>query len=1274
MNNQEVVALLQECKRTLDAPPSEPSEEDKTEYQQCEASLSADLRTLLEQAKEMKWPFVPERWQYKQEVCPEDKTNLKDIISEKLPDLLVFLKASVSVGDYASAAATVFLIDRFLYWVDASSKLLQVAKGLHKRRLEIPIAPQVVVRQARVSVNSGKLLKAEYILSSLINNSGATGTWVYEKKSDQTLVRAVSVQIRGQILQKLGLWYEAAELIWASIVGFYELPHPDKKGISTSLGILADVLVSMSDDDYNRFKDDPQTDLILVEEYTDRLLSAAEAGKLAAVLSQYTPLFVLTNLNIYGTCLLSYSFKRERTEEERQFYLSQAKEAFEIGLLTKRRGELITSKQELHGFVKAAFSLTTVHNWLTDKSENLKEARQLCKEAMKRLYLYSTQTLEALAQEIMELISQVKVHLQIKDLCNSDVKSYVPDHYKHYWDKPIVKGRMTFDKVLERHAQYHTTICTVFERTCRRQLNSKEISAHSCITAFKTETKEFDTADAKVSTFHPGGQDLLQHPLPKESTMRKNNDASQSRNNELLSAGKPEKENVDLPKNSRIPHDCLKNDPPHVLIDAETELDDVTSEGKGSTNKGCTGCLNDSHGSSSSLKSWFKASGSRSSGSWEEVISNKDHGLPGVGRKPHLFTVDTECSTILTDEVREHQQTDHNMDSKDGHLNNVALQSIIPPVQQLSLQYTQIQDSSTASNINCTPDSMRKKNPPSSSSGEHRLCEMVDPDEETADDTEEDNKTGSYIRTTGHDQNPYSPSDPTYRTRCQTSRTHSDSENIRKITSLPSGESGSFEMVDSDAETVDDVHDDMNKMLPATSQCGYVKSSCFQPDSNAMKPTSIGSNNSASFAKKRLSLSEENGSFEMIEVDPTAETVGDTEDSNNLPEGISAMVHKHPDESKKKEAHNHDATLRKNSSAQGSLSNKESDKGCDKVSPTEGESEDDRLSNQFLNSSLNSSTSFRLWYKSPFFSSNCSDLNYVSPSVSSSSSSFVFLSRNNQTIERRVITDEDYKMLFAGVSHEWLIERITGTGVFYPQKLKDTCSALLFKYSKKTNTWTAQETLVYIGKPLDVDKIGAQRIALEMRFLHQEEILGRYVGKQYKRTKELTYHFNDVERQMTAQYYVTEFNKRLYEQQVPTQIYYIPASVLLLLEDKQIVGCVSVEPYMLGEFIKLTNNTKTVRKEYEATMYGLAFGHFTYEFSNQEEIVVDLQGWITGDGKGLIYLTDPQIHSVKKKRGGSNFADKGIRYFLNCQHRECNEICRILTLKIPVREQLEDVL
>lgn len=37
----------------------------------------------------MKWPFVPEKWQYKQAMSPEDKTNLQDMIGARLQQLLV---------------------------------------------------------------------------------------------------------------------------------------------------------------------------------------------------------------------------------------------------------------------------------------------------------------------------------------------------------------------------------------------------------------------------------------------------------------------------------------------------------------------------------------------------------------------------------------------------------------------------------------------------------------------------------------------------------------------------------------------------------------------------------------------------------------------------------------------------------------------------------------------------------------------------------------------------------------------------------------------------------------------------------------------------------------------------------------------------------------------------------------------------------------------------------------------------------------------------------
>lgn len=46
--------------------------------------------------------------------------------------------------------------------------------------------------------------------------------------------------------------------------------------------------------------------------------------------------------------------------------------------------------------------------------------------------------------------------------------------------------------------------------------------------------------------------------------------------------------------------------------------------------------------------------------------------------------------------------------------------------------------------------------------------------------------------------------------------------------------------------------------------------------------------------------------------------------------------------------------------------------------------------------------------------------------------------------------------------------------------------------------------------------------------------------------KEIQFHLKDVERQMTAQYYVTEFNKSLYDKEVMAQIFFIPSEALLV--------------------------------------------------------------------------------------------------------------------------------
>uniref|UniRef100_A0A8C3STP4 Alpha kinase 1 n=1 Tax=Chelydra serpentina TaxID=8475 RepID=A0A8C3STP4_CHESE len=1208
MNNQKVATLLQECKQALDVlstKMSDASEEDKRENQQCKASLPDDLRTLIEEAKEMKWPFVPEKWQYKQAIGPEDKTNLQDMISARLHELLVYLKASIMVKDCATAAAIVFLIDRFLYWVDASSKLLRIAKGLHKLQPATPIAPQVVIRLARISVNSGKLSKAEYILSSLINDNGATGVWLYDKESDQILVQSVCIQIRGQILQKLGMWYEAAELIWASIVGYFKLPQPDKKGIATSLCILADIFVSMSEKDYNSFKNNSQVDLSLLQEFDHRLLSAAEACKLAAAFSQYTPLFVLTAVNIRGTCLLSYSYSTECPPEKRKFYLSEAKESFEIGLLTKKENDPVTSRQELHSFIKAAFCLTTVHQRLYGQSERLCTVRQLCSEAMEKLYTYSTspftedQDKETLAKEIMSLIMSVKEHLDVQSFPNSDARSYVPDSYKGGVEKPILRGEVNFEKILELHSQHHRSVSEVFESTCRSQeTRHREAKMGACITALKTETKNVDTMCTTKEKLCRG-KDIAKISASQNAR----------RSCERLSG--------------QTRRGWVNSNAVNISLEEEMEskpLDKVTNDEDGIFSN-----FPSRSQTTSSLKSWSKLSKSSSSASWEELDCNASNKLPRDWQPREKGSVDEQCCTASTESTEENGQA--------GSLHSLSFQT-----HHLSLQESQGGCSGPSQHSLKKDMLFASRLADASSASKEGLLQGTEPERDASkQNTGDANSTDFSV-----------VHSPTQRSIVEGNVI--DAKRYKRISEPLSR--NNYVWIDPEGDTVDNTED-----LSVEPHVPIGKVATTTSISN--KPKIANDSFVCNWINKTSAEMAGNGSFEMPEVDTRADTEDEWEFAFS---NRGSSVNNSPAMNDPRPQLSHRVEIRVSPSGR---KKPEADEFNDCATTEEDEAEKYR---NLLNASHSSSSSLKSWYKSAQFSSSFSELE--SPSfLNSSGSSFVFVHgrTKEQILRARFLEDDDYEKLLSGVEHNWLVQRLETTGIFKARQLRKAYSALLLKYSKKSGLWTGQETAVYIGDYLSVAKEGKQRNAFWIHFLHQEETLGRYVGKEYKEEKGLLNHFIDVERQMTAQYYVTEFNKRLYEQKIPTQIFYIPSAILLILEGKSIKGCVSVEPYILGEFVKLSNNTKVVKTEYKATEYGLAFGHFCYEFSQCTDVVVDLQGWVTGNGKGLIYLTDPQIHSLNGKdvSHSTNFGEKGVYYFFNNQHVECNEICHHLSLTRP---------
>ncbi|TWW63619.1 alpha-protein kinase 1 isoform X1 [Takifugu flavidus] len=1051
MADQDAGDLLEQCVKLLEtaSQSSQPTEAEQLIYCNNRDFLCPELAFLLQDAVNMKWPFVPEKWQYKQIVSPNDKTNLSDLIGKHLLQLLALLKTSIAAQEASTALAVVFLVDRFLYWKDESSRLLKITKLLHRRSPHTPVAPQLIIRQARVYLNSGKLQKAEYILSSLIYNSGATGCWVYHSESDRALVQAVSVQVRGMILQKLGLWREAAELIWASLVGYYALPKPDKKGIGTSLGLLANILVSMSDEDYQVFRTNPDIDLSLLGDRSHRLLSAAQAAKMAVVYSQYTSLYVLTNAVAQGTCLLSYSFSMECPIAKRQSFLLEAQEAFTIGLLTKEEGELVASKQELHTFLKAAYSLAVTHKWHGSPPETVAEATRACLKALAQFYDYDSdaQNKDALCAEIMHLIVQVKKLLIVEPFKSSEPGSFIPDGYGNMEDTSVNFTLEDFARVMRRFKRYHASLCEANNK-CKRTGDEMD-GTRVCITALGTTVEALNTAHCPESS-------------PARPQQKSELCATLGSTEELGSSWQNFPNFSASPANKTRAVDGLQ-------------------------------CINNN------------AVASSTSNEGSEKIKLVQAGIE---------TLDTDGAAV-TGVVRVPQKSPRAGETLES------LSQLVLRTSSSSLSGSFNSQSSWEKIDFCSPTAtkpysfssmgMVQRNKSVDSDGSFHFLETLD--SESADSAQ--HHTSSNHTSLGHFRDLSQP---------QLLESHHaisrDSASVKPAPDAPTS---------------------------------------LQPRPGQLASTEISSESS----------------FEMLQEGPIDRNDGASQ--------------------------------------------------CEETAPGER----NHLCYHCINGGAAASAVPERQYS---------------------------------------LSLQDYQALLAGVCHQCMLKRFYSEKIqFKLKEYRTAYSALHLKFSKATGLWTAKETGVYVGETMGLQ--GKQRAAIWLRFLHQEERLSSYVGKDYLKPKEIQFHLNDVERQMTAQHYVTEFNKSLYDKDVMAQIFFIPSEALLILNGNEIVGCVTVEPFMLGEFVKLTNNTGKKDRSFQATDYGLAFGHFTYLLSRSQEVVVDLQGWVTANGKGLTYLTDPQIHSTKTPKGPSNFAARGLQYFLDEQHGpECNSICQLLKLPPLVRQ------
>merc|ERR1719201_3040259 len=77
-----------------------------------------------------------------------------------------------------------------------------------------------------------------------------------------------------------------------------------------------------------------------------------------------------------------------------------------------------------------------------------------------------------------------------------------------------------------------------------------------------------------------------------------------------------------------------------------------------------------------------------------------------------------------------------------------------------------------------------------------------------------------------------------------------------------------------------------------------------------------------------------------------------------------------------------------------------------------------------------------------------------------------------------------------------------------------------------------------------------------------------------------------------------------------------------------------------------------------------ALSHFSYQASEGEYLVADLQGVVAGsENRCFCFFTDPQVLSVKKEFGPADLGTLGMRKFF-ARHR-CGKTCEALGLCAP---------
>jgi hypothetical protein len=236
----------------------------------------------------------------------------------------------------------------------------------------------------------------------------------------------------------------------------------------------------------------------------------------------------------------------------------------------------------------------------------------------------------------------------------------------------------------------------------------------------------------------------------------------------------------------------------------------------------------------------------------------------------------------------------------------------------------------------------------------------------------------------------------------------------------------------------------------------------------------------------------------------------------------------------------------------------------------------------------------------------------------------------------------------------WLNETLVVEG-FCPNIVADSATLLndMMDADENIKLSVAQLTIYARSKPFAE---GSLRVA---SYARTAASTNRFVVKSFKEDgKTLAHLAEDMRIQALCKAFALEFNGLL---KTETPIDFI---VTTCLQKKSEVGtengCLSLEPFIEGEYIKYNNNSTYVKEDSPDDPFNQtaqAFSHFTFERSWGHFLVNDLQG------VGHL-LTDPAIQTLDHERfklTPTNLNEEGFKFFF--VGHECNSICRKLGLK-----------